>query len=131
MPLSVGSETFFVRGIAGTRLRSAAVEDPDDFKIPEGSVAVGRRVRLPNGAEPPISVYINGVEQLADEAYEIQGREVVFARPILKEAKLGKLRWLSMLIGLVGSYRKHETVDLSFQCGEATQLSSDVDVIPD
>ena len=107
------------------------MEELSEFKIPDGSVAAGRRVALPRGAEPPFSVYINGVEQVAGEAYEVQGREIVFARPIVKEGQLGKLRWLSMLVGLVGSYRKHETVDVSYRRGSGTQLVSDVDVIPD
>ena len=110
---------------------SAAVEDASKFEIPEGSIAAGRRVRLPRGAEPPFTVYINGVEQIAGETYEAQGREIVFARPILKEGKLGGIRWLSMLIGLVGSYRKHETVDVSFRRGGNIELAADIEVIPD
>ena len=47
------------------------------------------------------------------------------------EGKLGPLRWLSMLIGLVGSYRKHETVDVSYRLAGKAHLASDLDVIPD
>ena len=107
------------------------MEESSELGIPAGSVAAGRRVRLPRGGEPPFTVYINGVEQVAGEAYEVEGREIVFARPILKEGRLGTLRWLSMLIGLVGSYRKHETVDVSYRRGGSIQLASDVEVIPD
>ncbi len=102
-----------------------------DLEIPEGTVAVGHRVRLPRGAEPPFTVCINGVEQVAGQDYDVEAREIVFSRPILKEGRLGRLRWLSMLIGLVGSYRKHETLDISYRRGGGIQLSSDVDVIPD
>jgi hypothetical protein len=100
-------------------------------EVPKGSVAVGRRVRLPNGAEPPIKVFVNGVEQTDGGDYRLQGEEIVFARPILKEGRLGAMRWLSMFIGLVGSYRKHETVDVEYHVGGEAKLASDVEVLPD
>lgn len=102
-----------------------------EFEVPEGSVAVGRRVRLPRGAEPPIVVYVNGVQQTKGDDYEVRGGEIVFARPIVKEGKLGAMRWLSMLIGLVGSYRKHETVDVEYRLGGAVKLASDVEILPE
>ena len=107
------------------------MSEPAESEVPEGSVAAGRRVRLPRGAEPPITVYINGVEQSEGTDYELRGTEIVFSRPIIKEGRLGPLRWLSMLIGLVGSYRKDETVDVSYRLAGKAHLASDVDVIPD
>jgi hypothetical protein len=101
-----------------------------DFEVPEGSVAAGRRVRLPRGAEPPIVVYLNGVRQTEGDDYERRGGEIVFSRPIVKEGKLGAVRWLSMLIGLVGSYRKHETVDVEYRLGGNVKLASDVEIRP-
>ena len=32
-------------------------------EIPKGSYAAGERVKVPAGAEPPFTVFINGVEQ--------------------------------------------------------------------
>jgi hypothetical protein len=102
-----------------------------EFEVPEGSVAVGRRVRLPRGAEPPYVVFINGVRQELGRDYEIHGGKVVFSRPILKERKLGGIRWLSMLVGVAGTYRKHETVDLQFTRAGKTELVSDLPILPD
>jgi hypothetical protein len=99
------------------------------FEVPEGSIAAGRRVRLPRGAEPPISVYLNGVQQTEGEDYRIREGHVVFSRPIVKEGKLGAVRWLSMLIGLVGSFRKHETVDIEYRLGGEVKLATDMDVV--
>jgi hypothetical protein len=107
------------------------VSGDEGFEIPEGSVAAGRRVRVPARAEPPITVYINGVAQSEGEDYRINGSEIVFTRPILKEGKLGAIRWLSMLIGVVGSYRKHETVDIEYRSGGQVKLASDVEILPD
>jgi hypothetical protein len=101
-----------------------------EFEVPQGSVAAGRRVRLPRGAEPPIVVYVNGVQQTEGDQYEVRGREILFRRPIVKEGKLGAVRWLSMLIGLVGSYRKHEAVDVEYRLGGAVKLASDVEILP-
>lgn len=102
-----------------------------DPEVPEGSIAVGRRVRLPRGAEPPYVVFINGVEQSLGADYEIRSGEVVFSRPILKEEKLSGIRWLSMLVGVAGTYRKDETVDVQFNRGGQTELVSDLPILPD
>jgi hypothetical protein len=102
-------------------------EDPAE--IPKGSYAAGERVRIPNGAEPPLTVFINGVEQREGSDYEIEGREIRFAAPIVKE-EINTGRWLAMYLGLFGTYRKDEKVDLQFSKGGKVELRSDVPVIP-
>ncbi len=92
-------------------------------------IEVGNRVKLPRGAQPPIRVYINGVEQTEGEDYELEPGEVVFGEPIVKEGKLGGLRWLSMYIGLFGSYRKHEVVDVEYRIDGKPHLASDLPVV--
>jgi hypothetical protein len=99
-------------------------------RVGEG-VEVGRRVHLPRGAEPPIRVYVNGVEQNEGSDFRIRGGELVFERPIVKEGKVGGLRWLAMLLGLFGTYRKHETVDVEYRLGGQVKLASDVEILPD
>jgi hypothetical protein len=99
-------------------------------EVPKGSEAVGRRVRLPRGAEPPIRVYVNGVEQQQGTDYELRPGEIVFKRQIIKE-KVGVGRWMAMYLGLFGTYRKHETIDVEYRLGGKVQLASDVEVLPD
>jgi hypothetical protein len=101
-----------------------------DAEIPKGSFAAGRRVKLPAGAEAPYVVFINGVEQSAGEDYEVRAGEIVFTRQIIKE-KVGTGRWLAMYLGLFGTYRKDETIDLQFQREGKTELLSDLAVTPD
>ena len=101
-----------------------------EAEIPKGSVAVGRRVRLPRGAEPPIVVYVNGVEQTEGTDYELRRDEIAFSRPIVKE-KVGGMRYLAMLLGLFGTYRKHETVDIEYRLDDEVKLASDIRVLPD
>jgi hypothetical protein len=107
------------------------VTERGELDAPEGSVAVGRRVRLPRGAQPPVVVYVNGVRQAEGEDYHLRAGEIVFSRPIVKEGKLGPIRWLSMLMGLVGSYRRHETVDIEYRLEGKIKLASDVEILPD
>ncbi len=96
-------------------------------EVPKGSYEAGRRLRLPRGAEPPIRVYVNGVEQTEGEDYTRRAGEIVFSRPIVKE-KVGAARWMAMYLGLFGTYRKHETVDVEYRLGGRTRLASDVEV---
>jgi hypothetical protein len=103
-------------------------DGPQPSGVPEGSVAVGNRIRLPRGAEPPYTVYINGVEQQEGTDYRVAEGEIVFERQIVKEAKVGIGRWLAMVIGLFGTYRRNETVDIEFQRRGRIELASDLPV---
>ena len=102
-------------------------QTPTDQKVPKGSYAAGRRVTLPEGAEQPIEVFINGVSQTAGVDYTLRGNEILFTREIVKETKAGR-RKLFMLLGVVGFYNKHETVDVQFQREGKTGLASDLEV---
>jgi hypothetical protein len=106
------------------------MSEHEELEVPKGSVAAGRRVRLRRGAEPPITVYVNGVAQIEGRDYRLEGSEIVFARPIVKE-RVGGMRWLAMFLGLFGTYRKHETVDVEYQEGGHVKLASDVEILPD
>jgi hypothetical protein len=97
--------------------------------VPKGSYAAGERVKIPAGAEPPYTVYINGVEQTEGEDFNIEDRELVFTRPIVKE-EMGTSRWLAMYLGLWGTYRKDEKVDIQFQRDGKTELVADLDIVP-
>jgi len=98
-----------------------------ETEIPKGSYAAGRRVKLPAGAEAPYVVFVNGVEQREGADYRLAAGEIVFSRQIVKE-KVGTGRWLAMYLGLFGTYRKNETIDLQFQRGGKTELVSDLPV---
>ncbi|MBK5220581.1 MAG: hypothetical protein JJE35_12480 [Thermoleophilia bacterium] len=105
------------------------MSDKSDTEIPKGSYAAGERVKIPAGAEPPFTVFINGVEQSEGADYGIEGNEIVFTRPIVKE-KIGTGRWLAMYLGLFGTYRKDEKIDLQFSRGGKVELIPDLPVVP-
>jgi hypothetical protein len=91
-------------------------------------VEAGRRARLPQGAERPFAVFVNGVRQDEGSDYRVEGRDIVFSRPIVKEGKVSGLRWMAMLLGLFGTYRRHEVVDVEYRRGGRVELASDVEV---
>lgn len=96
-------------------------------EIPHGSYAAGRRVPLPEGAERPITVFINGVAREEGLDYEVADREIVFHRPIVKE-KVSSMRWLAMLVGAAGTYRRNDTVDIEFTRDGRVELAGDLPV---
>ena len=73
------------------------------------------RVRLTDDVAAPFEVYVNGVPQQAGRDYRVEGDSLVFERPLRREGKLGVWRWLSMLLGIAGTYRQNDTVDVVYE----------------
>jgi hypothetical protein len=73
------------------------------------------RVDLPPHVRPPFEVFVNGVPQTRGTDYDVVGTSLVFPRRLAREGKLGFWRWLSMLLGIAGTYRKHEAVTVVFE----------------
>jgi hypothetical protein len=73
------------------------------------------RVQLPPGVGDSYQVYVNGVPQEPSRDYDRLGDELVFRRQLAQEGRLGPIRWLSMLLGVAGTYRKHENVDVVYE----------------
>ena len=72
-------------------------------------------------------MHINGVEQPRGEVWEARGDQIVFTRPIVKES-VSTGRWLAMYLGLFGSYRKNEQVDVEYTLGGQTKLAANVEI---
>ena len=72
-------------------------------------------MELPAGVPAEFDVFVNGVRQEPGDDYRVQGRTLVFSRSLAQEGKLGTLRWASMFLGVAGTYRKHDTVDVVYQ----------------
>jgi len=106
------------------------MSDSTEQKIPKGSYAAGRRVRLPRGATKPIVVYISGIAQTEGVDYDIQGNDIVFTRQILKEI-VTKKDWFVMFLGVIGRYNLNETVDVQYTLDGKTELASDMKIRPD
>ena len=97
----------------------------------KGGTPIGRRARLPRGATEPIRVFINGVEQARGVDYDLEPGGIRFRQPIMKEGKITGWRRWTLLLGLIGVYRKHEVVDVEYTLGGQPKFVSDVEILPD
>ena len=84
------------------------------MKVPEHA-SQGTRVRLPPDVARPFEVYVNGVPQEEGADFRIEGRTLVFDRDLRTEGKLGFWRWLSMWVGVAGTYRQNDSVDVVYE----------------
>jgi hypothetical protein len=92
-------------------------------------VDVEARVQLPPYVRGEIEVFVNGVPQLEGRDFRREPTALVFNRPIAKEGKLGTIRWLSMLLGIAGTYRKHETVDVVYESAGRRLVAADLPLV--
>jgi hypothetical protein len=88
------------------------------------------RVPLPDGAREPFQVYLNGVLQQRGADYRVEERSLEFLKPLAQEGKLGTLRWLSMFLGIAGTYRKNDSVDVVYQMGGRRVVATGLTIIP-
>ena len=88
------------------------------------------RVPLPPGAQEPFEVYVNGVRQTSGIDYEVSGRTLRFHKPLAKEGRLGLFRWASMFLGIAGTYRKNDSVDVVYDVGGRRTVASGLPIVP-
>jgi hypothetical protein len=87
-------------------------------------------VPLPRGAEPPYRVFVNGVPQTEGVDYEVRAHALSFDRHLEKEGKLGGVRWAGIFLGLFGTYRKNDSVDVQYTIGGRPQHATYLDIVP-
>lgn len=73
------------------------------------------RVELPSDVPEDFEVFVNGVRQELGRDYRVQGRTLVFSRRLHQEGRLGATRWASIFLGVAGTYRKHDDVDVVYE----------------
>ena len=73
------------------------------------------KVQLPSGLHGLFEVYVNGVRQQEGRDFTRRGDELVFARELKREGKLGFWRWTSLFLGVAGTYRQNDSVDLVYE----------------
>lgn len=89
----------------------------------------GSRVALPKGAEGTIEVYVNGLRQREGTDFERRDGQLVFSRELAQEGRLGFWRWLSLFLGVAGTYRKHESVDVVYEVGGRRTVESGLPIL--
>lgn len=73
---------------------------------------------------------MNGVLQARGRDYEVRGRELRFDKPLAKEGRLGTIRWLSIFLGIAGTYRKNDSIDVVYEAGGQRRVASALPIIP-
>jgi hypothetical protein len=89
----------------------------------------GSRVALPKGAEGAIEVFVNGVRQQEGVDFVRDDGELVFSRELAQEGRLGFWRWLSIFLGVAGTYRKHESVDVLYEVNGTKTVESGLPIL--
>ena len=89
------------------------------------------RVELPSHIPPRFEVYVSGVRQEPGRDFELEGRSLVFPRQLEEEGKLGFVRWASMWLGIAGTYRKHETVDVVYESAGRRMVETGLKLVAD
>jgi hypothetical protein len=74
----------------------------------------GTRAPLPAGVDRPLEVYVNGVLQQEGADYRIEDGTLVFFRELHQEGRLGFWRWASIVLGVAGTYRRNDVVDVIY-----------------
>ena len=87
-------------------------------------------VPLPADVTEPFEVFVNGVRQEPGTDYEVAAGVLRFGKPLAREGRLGALRWASMFLGVAGTYRKNDSVDVVYDVGGRRTVASGLPIIP-
>jgi hypothetical protein len=102
------------------------------FGMAEGSgMAERSRVILPQGVGSSFEVYVNGVRQQEGVDFVRADGELVFRRGLATEGKLGFWRWTSLFLGIAGTYRQNDSVDVVYDIGGRRVVATGLPIIPD
>jgi hypothetical protein len=94
-------------------------------------VAERTRVKLPAGATGEFQVYLNGILQQSGRDFRREGEELVFERRLAKEGRLGFWRWLSLFLGVAGTYRQNDSVDVVYDVAGRRFVATGLPLVPD
>ena len=67
---------------------------------------------------------MNGIPQKEGEDYDLVGSSLVFTQRLVSEPPLGFWRWARMALGIAGSYRKNDTIDVVYTVNGRRQVAS-------
>jgi len=88
------------------------------------------RVQLPSDVARPFEVFVNGVPQREGTDYIVRDGTLVFERPMKEEGKLGLLRWASITLGIAGSYKQNDSVDVAYERDGRKVVAAKIPVEP-
>jgi hypothetical protein len=111
-------------------------EDEDSGSPPHARGILWRvsertRVQLPAGVGSHFQVFLNGVPQQEGRDFRREGNELVFERRLAREGRLGFWRWLSLFLGVAGTYRQNDSVDVVYGADRRRVVASGLPLTPD
>ena len=89
------------------------------------------RADLPPNVQGEIEVFVNGVLQIEGRDFRREGQQLVFDRPLAKEGRLGTIRWLSMFLGIAGTYRQNDSVDVVYEQDGRRTVATGLPIVRD
>ena len=89
------------------------------------------RVELPAGVGESFEVFVNGVVQQPGRDFRREGGELVFDRSLAREGRLGFWRWLSLFLGVAGTYRQNDSVDVVYEHGGRRIVAAALPLTPE
>lgn len=78
----------------------------------------------------PFEVYVNGVPQEEGVDYRVRDGGLEFARELRSEGKLGVGRWTSMILGVAGTYRQNDSVDVVYEVDGQKRVAAKLPLAP-
>ena len=89
-----------------------------------GPAPTRTRVVLPGDLVRPFEVFVNGVAQREGADFRVESRTLVFGRELKREGQLGFWRWASNFLGIAGTYRQNDSVDVVYESGGRRVVAS-------
>jgi hypothetical protein len=89
------------------------------------------RAQLPVGVEGNFEVFVNGVVQQPGRDFRREGDELVFDRQLAREGRLGFWRWLSLFLGVAGTYRQNDSVDVVYERDGRRVVATSLPLLPE
>ena len=95
------------------------------------SVVEQTRVQLPAAVGERFEVFVNGVAQQPGRDFRREGNDLVFERRLAHEGRLGFWRWTSLFLGVAGTYRQNDSVDVVYEHGGRRIVAAALPLIPE
>ena len=89
------------------------------------------RVQLPAAVGERFEVFVNGVVQQPGRDFRREGNDLVFERRLAREGRLGFWRWTSLFLGVAGTYRQNDSVDVVYEHGGRRIVAAALPLIPE
>ena len=86
-------------------------------------------VDLPPDVGLPFEVFLNGVPQHEGADFKVEGHTLVFERPLAEEGRLGFWRWLSLFLGIAGTYRQNDSVDVQYTMHGHERVATGLEIV--